>query len=134
MHQAWSRNHHYAAVKDAQIKFRKKEYASSMEQHGQRRDAAVKDAQIKSSEEEFALSMEQNTRDAAVKDAQIKFGKEECARGTEQTAILTTDPLLLDQNTRRLLQLSLYPFSALLVLHTKEVMVFLERLSSVKKS
>ena len=49
---------------------------------GQRsNDAAVKDAQIKSSKEEYASGMGQRSKrnDAAVKDAKVPLGEEECA-------------------------------------------------------
>ena len=49
-----------AAAKDVQIKLRKEEYASNMEQPGQRNDAAVKGAQALPKREECVLGMEQN--------------------------------------------------------------------------
>jgi len=55
--------------------------------------------------EECARGMGHSRRDAAVKGAQIKPYVEAYVGGMEQTAILTTDQLLLDQNTRRLLRL-----------------------------
>ena len=61
--------------------------------------ATVKGAQIK-----LIVDMEQKGNDAATMDAQTKLSEEESARSMEQTAPLTTHPLLLDQNTRRLLQ------------------------------
>ena len=42
-------------------------------------DAAVKDAQIKPRKEEYALSMGQRSNDAAVKGVQSMSSKEECA-------------------------------------------------------
>ncbi len=117
---------------DAQIKFKREECASNMEQHGQRKDAAVKDAQIKSSLEEYVWSMEQrssyamlvdalinpNEEDcawsmeqrsgyAAVKDAQIKLGREECVLGMGHTVTQTMNLQLLHhalgQNLTKLL-------------------------------
>ena len=69
---------HSAAVKDAQIKLRKEEYALDMGQLGQRNYAVAK-------------------------DVQIKLSNEECAEGTGYIAIHTMNLRHLDQNTRRLL-------------------------------
>ena len=43
-----------AALKDAQIKLKREESASNMEQHGQRNDAALMDAQIIPIDEDYA--------------------------------------------------------------------------------
>ena len=89
---------------------------------------ALNDAQILSSKEEYALDTEQRSNYVAMKDAQIKLGKEECAEGMEHTALQTTSLLLLDQGSRRLRA------QLVLLTRTKEVLAFLERLSSAKKS
>jgi PleD family two-component response regulator len=49
-------------------------------------DAAVKDAQSKLGKEEYALCMEQRPNDASKKDALAKLGKEEFALGMEQSS------------------------------------------------
>ena len=52
---------------------------------GQRpNNAAVKVAQIKVGREEYALSMGRRRIDAAIKDVQIKLSKEEYAKGMGQ--------------------------------------------------
>ena len=70
-------------------------------------DAALKDAQMKLGKEEYALGMGQarNTSDAAVKDVQTKQGEEECVEGTGLVAMHPMNLLLLDQNLNSLLQL-----------------------------
>ena len=82
--------------------------------------AAVKDAQIKLSKEEFASSMGQNTSSAALKGVQIKLSAKEYVRNTENIAIHTMNLLHLDQSTRRLPQLKPYPISLFLELSSEE--------------
>ena len=68
---------------------------------------------------ECVYSMVQSSRDAALKDAQMGPSEEECALDTGHIAILKTNPLHSDQNTRiLLLQPSLFPISVLLDLHS----------------
>ena len=68
--------------------------------------AAAMDAQITLwEEEECALGMGQGRNDAAVMDAQTKLNEEDCVEGTGHIAIRKMNPLHLDQNTRRLMQL-----------------------------
>ena len=75
----------HALLMGAQIKLRKEDCALGTGQRSN--DAAVKDAQTKLSREEYALSMGHHVRgsDAAVKDAQIKLREEDCALGTGQS-------------------------------------------------
>eukprot|EP00985_Skeletonema_marinoi_P006929 scaffold3028_cov109-Skeletonema_marinoi.AAC.4 len=63
------------------------------------------DAKITLLGEEFVRGMRQKSNIAAVKDAQTKLAKEDCVEGTGHIAIRKMNPLHLDQNTRRLLQL-----------------------------
>ena len=103
-------NRNDAAEKDAQIILCKEEYAGSTgERSG---NAEVRDAQILSSKEECALGMGQRSNFAAMKDAQNKFRGEESVGGMGQAALLTTHPLLLEQNSTSLLHLSVYPIEA----------------------
>ncbi len=62
----------------------REEFVFSMGQRS--KDAALKDAQIKFKKEECARSMGQSRRSnyAAVMDAQIKLYREECAEGIGQ--------------------------------------------------
>eukprot|EP00986_Skeletonema_menzelii_P010681 scaffold5301_cov51-Skeletonema_menzelii.AAC.2 len=122
----------YAAAKDVQIMSSKEECALGMEQMSN--DAAAKGAQIELKKEECALGMEQRSNDAVAKDVQILLRKEECALGMGHTALRTMNLLLLDQNSRRLPLLQIYHIRALLVHLTQDVLVFLARLLSVKKS
>ena len=115
----------YASVKDAQIMLKKEECALGTGQRSN--DAAVKGAQIMLFKEEYASSMVQRRNNAATKGAQIMLRKEVCVGDTGQTALLMTYPLLLGQNSMRLLHLSIYPISAILVLQTKEVLVYLQK-------
>ena len=130
----------YALLIGAQIKSSKEECARSMEQRLSTSDAAVKDAQNMQSKEECVLSMEQrlSAKDAAVKDAQIKSSDEESVGDTGESALLATNLLLLDPNSTRLpLLVLIYRIPVLLMLmcQAQEVLlVFLERLSFVKKS
>ena len=55
-----------AALKVAQILFKKEECASGMEQRGQKGNAALKGVQTKPSAEECALDMGHGEKDAAV--------------------------------------------------------------------
>ena len=59
--------------------------------------------------------MGQRSNDAAAKGVQTNSSVEECVGGMGHTAILTIYLLRSVQNTRILLQLKLYPISALLV-------------------
>jgi hypothetical protein len=49
--------------------------------------------------------MGQKSNIAAVKDAQTKLHEEDCVEGTGHNVIRKMNPLHLDQNTRRLMQL-----------------------------
>ena len=63
--------------------------------------AAVKDAQIKLRKEDYALGMghRSHANNAAVKVATIMLSKEESVGGMGQIAVLTMCPLLLEQNS-----------------------------------
>ena len=97
-----------AAVKDARIMSSKEECAVGMGQSSN--NAALKDARTKSSKEECAVDMEQRSSasDAAVKDVQTLSSEEECALSMGQMAILLTNLLLLDQNSKRPLLFLIY--------------------------
>eukprot|EP00986_Skeletonema_menzelii_P015513 scaffold11934_cov80-Skeletonema_menzelii.AAC.2 len=71
--------------------------------------------------------MGQRSNYAAVKDAQTKSYGEESVGDTGQTALLTMYPLLLDQISKRLQQLSIYQIIASLMLHTTEVLGYLQK-------
>ena len=68
-------------------------------------NALLMGAQIKLRKEECALGMGQRSNDAALKDVQIKPIVADYVGGTVQSAIHTMNPLHLDQNSTRLLQL-----------------------------
>ena len=78
--------------------------------------------------------MEQRSNYAAAKDVEIKLKKEEYALGMGHAALRTMNLLLLDQSSRRLPLLQIYHIRALLVRLMQDVLVFLARLLSVKKS
>ena len=114
-----------AATKDALTMLRREECASDMGHS--RNDAAVKDVLIELRREECARGTEQRSNYAASKDVQINPNVEDYVGGMKQAVLLTMAPLLLDQNTRRLLRLQPCLIRALLMRQTKEVLVFLER-------
>ena len=124
-----------AAVRDAQIKLRKEECAEGMEQRSSTKGAVVKVAQNMLSMEECAEGMEQRSNNAAMKDAQINPYVEESVGDTGgKSTHLTTNLLLLGQNSKRL-SLLICHIRTLLMRHAKEVLlVFLEKSSFVKKS
>ena len=72
-----------ATVMGARIMPSEEECVSSM---GQKytNDAASKDAQIKLRREEYASGMEQRSNDAVLRDAKVIFRGEECALNMEQ--------------------------------------------------
>ena len=116
----------YAEEKDAQIMSSKEECVLNM---GLRRSAvAVQVATIELRKEECALDMGQRSNYAAVQDAQIKPKEEECVGSMGQTALLTTHPLLLEQNSTRPGHLPVYPICAILLrCHMNEVPVCLQK-------
>ena len=97
-----------AAVKVAQIRLVKEEFASDMAQRGKGNDAAAQDALILSSKEECVEGTGQRGNTVAARDAKISLRKEECAVGTGQVAIHKMNPLHLDQNLNSLRQLKPY--------------------------
>jgi hypothetical protein len=76
---AQRQNTNDAALKDAQIKLREEECASSMEQ---RPSASMRDAKIIWSREGCASGTEQRSNDAVRQDAPNTLGKEEYASST----------------------------------------------------
>ena len=79
----------YVAVKDAQTKFIKEEYAKNMEQRENTHDAALKDARIKLEMREFVWDMVQRSNYAAVKDVQINPNEEDYAEDMVHIATIT---------------------------------------------